>query len=690
LTALLNSASLARSEPTVYVIDDAHWIDEPSESMFADFFKVIPQTPSLVLITYRPEYQGVLTKVSGAQTIGLRPLNESQTSELTAALLGSDPSVTDLAALIGARAAGNPFFVEEILRDVAERGKLLGSPGAYQLSGDVGDIEVPATLQATIGARIDRLDANAKLKLNAAAVIGMRFSTELLSSLVENPDLSALVDAELLDQVRFTAPAEFAFRHPLIRTVAYESQLKSDRALLHRRLAEVIEARGSADENAALIAEHVEAAGDLHSAYTWHMRAGSWSTFRDITAAQTSWRRAQQVADRLPVEDQDRTSMRIESRTVLAGTVWRVGGSGAADIHFDELRELCTAAGDRRSLAIGLSALVTAHAIESHRREASHLANELIELLEAIADPTLTIALSTSTMSAKLESLEMAAALQTAQRMIDLADGDPTAGSLVFESPLALAMAWRGVARFSLGIEGWKEDLRRATDTAREFASVTLTGVMWYAYMFAVPYGVSLPDADDLRNTAEALSSAEQSGDDLALDGARVVRGATLLHQSGPGRETGIELLEQTCERCRNQQFSMIALQVLEILIAREKARRGDLTDAIDLARAVLTGLSGSGTCTWGALATAALVEALLRRRDEHDLGEARVAIDELAAVPTDPGFVLHDIWLLRLRALLAQAEDDEASYRDHRDRYRKMATELGFEGHMAMAEAMD
>ena len=100
--------------------------------------------------------------------------------------------------------------------------------------------------------------------------------------------------------------------------------------------------------------------------------------------------------------------MRIESRTVLAGTVWRVGGSNAADIHFDELRELCTAAGDRRSLAIGLSALVTAHAIESHRREASHLANELIELLEAIADPTLTIALSTSTMSAKLESLEMA------------------------------------------------------------------------------------------------------------------------------------------------------------------------------------------------------------------------------------------------------------------------------------------
>ena len=82
-------------------------------------------------------------------------------------------------------------------------------------------------------------------------------------------------------------------------------------------------------------------------------------------------------------------------------------------------------------------------------------------------------------------------------------------------------------------------------------------------------------------------------------------------------------------------------------------------------------------------------MEALLRRRNENDLREARVAIDELAAVPTDPGFVLHDIWLLRLRALLAQAEDDESTYRAYRDRYRKMAHELGFEGHMAMAEAM-
>ena len=97
LTALVNAVSLARTDPAVYVIEDAHWIDEVSESMLADFLTVIPQTPSLVLITYRPEYHGALARVSGAQTIALRPLSDAQTSALTSELLGPDPSVGGLA-----------------------------------------------------------------------------------------------------------------------------------------------------------------------------------------------------------------------------------------------------------------------------------------------------------------------------------------------------------------------------------------------------------------------------------------------------------------------------------------------------------------------------------------------------------------------------------------------------------------
>jgi adenylate cyclase len=91
----------------------------------------------------------------------------------------------------------------------------------------------------------------------------------------------------------------------------------------------------------------------------------------------------------------------------------------------------------------------------------------------------------------------------------------------------------------------------------------------------------------------------------------------------------------------------------------------------------------------WLATATDVLVETLLQRGGAADLKEAQVAVDRLATVPTDPGFVLNEIWLLRLRALLARARGDEAPYRDYRDRYRAMSKTLGFEGHIAWAEAM-
>jgi adenylate cyclase len=100
---------------------------------------------------------------------------------------------------------------------------------------------VPATLQAAIAARIDRLDTVAKRTLKAAAVIGLRFGADLLDSLVEDSAVPELIEAEIIDQVMFTPRAEYAFRHPLIRTVAYRSQLESGRAELHRRLAVAIE-----------------------------------------------------------------------------------------------------------------------------------------------------------------------------------------------------------------------------------------------------------------------------------------------------------------------------------------------------------------------------------------------------------------------------------------------------------------
>jgi predicted ATPase len=108
LSALVNTASLARETPAVYVVEDAHWIDEVSEYMLAEFVAVVPQTPSLVLVTYRPEYEGALARVHGAQTIALAPLSDSETTALVSRLLGSDPSVGALGQKVAQSAAGNP------------------------------------------------------------------------------------------------------------------------------------------------------------------------------------------------------------------------------------------------------------------------------------------------------------------------------------------------------------------------------------------------------------------------------------------------------------------------------------------------------------------------------------------------------------------------------------------------------
>jgi hypothetical protein len=208
-------------------------------------------------------------------------------------------------------------------------------------------VSVPATLQATIAACIDRLRPEAKRTLSAAAVIGSRFGWGLLETLGVEPAVDDLVAGQLIDQVSFTRRPEYVFRHPLIRAVAYQSQLKSDRAELHRRLAAAIESRDPAavEENAALIAEHLETAADLHAAYGWHMRAATWATSRDIRAAQLSWERATKIADALAADDPNRAAMRIAPRAMLCAIAIRVHLNVAGD-RFEELRQLCTAAGE--------------------------------------------------------------------------------------------------------------------------------------------------------------------------------------------------------------------------------------------------------------------------------------------------------------------------------------------------------
>ncbi|MFZ0718211.1 ATP-binding protein [Mycobacterium sp.] len=692
LTALVNAASLARRAPAVYVIEDVHWIDEASESMLASFMAVIPQTRAVVLITYRPEYRGALSRVPGAQSIALAPLSDSETAALVSELLGHDPSVDALGQKIAERAAGNPFFAEEMVRDMAERGVLNGNRSAYSSTVGIAEVSMPATVQATIAARIDRLAPVAKRTLSAAAVIGSRFDPGLLETLGIEPIVEDLVVAELVDQVRFTGGPEYVFHHPLIRAVAYDSQLKSDRAELHRRVAAAIESRDSAaaEENAALIAEHVEAAGDLRAAYGWHLRAGAWATSRNMPAARTSWERARAIADALPADDPNWAAMRIAPRTMLCGTAYRIHTNDAG-ARVDELRQLCAVTGDKAPLAVAMGGLVMDHAYRGRIREASKLASEAMALIESLGDPTLTVGLSYPALYANFECGRWPDVLRWSQRVIDLADGDPFMGNFIFGSPLALALTARATASYWLGRPGWREDLRHGLEIARIADPLTYAGVADFGYFPGISNGVLAADDRAVHEIEDALAIAERAGNDMAPSFARMALGVALVHRhTAAERDRGQTLLAAVRDVFVRDAHNLGDLPLVEVYVAREMARRGARDEAIQLMQASTDHLVREGQLLAGGVtAMGVLVETLLERGADGDVAEAEAAIERLAAARADEPRVIRDIWLLRLRALVARADGDAVAYAEFRDRYGDMATSLCFEGHIAWAEDM-
>jgi hypothetical protein len=375
---------------------------------------------------------------------------------------------------------------------------------------------------------------------------------------------------------------------------------------------------------------------------------------------------------------------------MLCGTAYRVH-EHAGD-RFEELQQLCAAAGDKASLAIAMAGLVMDHLFQDRMREASQLASEAWALIESIGDATLTVGLSNPVLYAKAERGEWSDVVRWSQRVIDLADGDASKGNFIIGSPLALAITTRGIGRYFLGRPGWRDDLRHSLALAHSADPLSYAMVVAYAYFPGIPYGALAADDRAMREIEDALRIAERSGDDLAVSNARGTLGMALVHRQTAGdRDRGQTLLAELSDVLLGQGYLLAELPMIDAYVARERARRGDRDEAVPLMRAAVDHLFRQGELLlgYGIPATGVLVETLLDRGTDSDVAEAEAGIERLAAAPADEGLVILDIRLLRLRALLARAHGDDARYREYRDRYRDMAKTLGFEGHIAWAEEM-
>jgi hypothetical protein len=226
---------------------------------------------------------------------------------------------------------------------------------------------------------------------------------------------------------------------------------------------------------------------------------------------------------------------------------------------------------------------------------------------------------------------------------------------------------------------------------ARGADPMSYATVVGFVYFAGIAFGVLRPDDSALRAIEDALRIADRSADDLAVAFTRASLGIALVHRhTRAERDRGQKLLAEVSEVFLHRGHNLGELPIVNVYVARERARCGDRDDAIPLMRAAVDYLFREGRLrAYGIPATGVLVETLLDRAADGDVVEAEAAIERLAAAPTDDGLAMRDILLLRLRGLLSRARGDYVAYCDSAERYHARAKSLGFEGHISMAEAM-
>ena len=303
---LARATALAR--PSLLVIEDLHWLDPASEPFVEAIANAVAETKTLLLVNFRPGYRSPWMEQSFYEQISLVPLSGGAVALMLDRLLGNDTALASLKKRIIDRAAGNPFFAEELVRTLVERGELTGGPGAYNPVPGTPDAFLPETVQSVLTSRIDRLQEREKLLLQAAAIVGREFLLPVVAEIAELPEHVArqvaqrLLAAEMIYERPDVQRDAFAFRHPLVQEVAQTSLLSTHRHMLHRRAAAALSShfKERSDEMAALVAHHWEESGQSREAAAAYVKAALWIGTRDPRHALDFWRRVRRLLEGVP------------------------------------------------------------------------------------------------------------------------------------------------------------------------------------------------------------------------------------------------------------------------------------------------------------------------------------------------------------------------------------------------------
>jgi predicted ATPase/class 3 adenylate cyclase len=348
----------SQTQPLLLVFEDLHWIDSETQALLDRLVDSLPTARLLLLVNYRPEYQHGWGSKTFYTQLRLDPLPPVSADEVLQALLGDDPGLAPLKQLLIARTEGNPFFLEESVRTLVETGVAVGEPGAYRLAQALPAIQVPATVQAVLAARIDRLPSEEKRLLQTAAVIGAEVPLPLLQAIAELPEaalhngLTHLQAAEFLYETRLFPEREYTFKHALTHEVAYSSLLLERRRVLHARIVEILEvlAGDRLAEQVDRLAHHAVRGEVWDKAAAYCRQAGAKamerSAFREATA---TFEQALAALQHLPDSPTTREQA-IDLRFDLRNTLWPFSEHGRILEHLRQAEPLAETLGDQHRL----------------------------------------------------------------------------------------------------------------------------------------------------------------------------------------------------------------------------------------------------------------------------------------------------------------------------------------------------
>jgi class 3 adenylate cyclase/tetratricopeptide (TPR) repeat protein len=399
LVAILQE--LAEHQPMLFIVEDLHWTDPTTLELLNLVIEQIPTTSMLTLLTCRPTFQPSWSHRSYLTEVTVNRLSRNHIERMTAQVVGGKTFPDDVMRQVVEKTDGVPLFVEEMTKAILESGHLKDVNGHYELTGSLSTLAIPATLQDSLMARLDRL-VSAKGIAQLAAVIGRQFSYELLQAVSQldamtlQRELGRLVEAELVYQRGLPPQSIYVFKHALIQDAAYASLLKSTRQQYHQRIVQVWEEQfpETVEAQPELLAHHYTEAGLIEQSIVYWYKAGQRAIERSAhVEAIAHLRQGLKLLQTLP-ETPERTQREVDMLIGLGASLVATKGYAAHEVGetYTYARQLCQRLDNPHQLFSVLRGLWNYYRVRAELQTAQALGEQLLTLAQQVQDSAMLVA----------------------------------------------------------------------------------------------------------------------------------------------------------------------------------------------------------------------------------------------------------------------------------------------------------